>query len=103
MDVVARIRKLMDERGWTEYRLAKYSGLAGSTIQNIFQRNTIPSIITLEAICNGFGITLSQFFSDSEMVEMTPDMKELFDNWTSLTPLQKEAVLNMLKAINTPV
>ena len=80
MDVLERLRGLLDERGWTEYRLAKECGLSESTIANIFRRNSVPSITTLESICNGFGITLSQFFADGDMVELTPQAKELFDN-----------------------
>ena len=72
MDVLERLRGLLDERGWTEYRLAKECGLSESTIANIFRRNSVPSITTLESICNGFGITLSQFFADGDMVELTP-------------------------------
>ena len=90
----------MDEKGWTEYRLSKECGLSESTIANIFRRNTIPSISTLEAICNGFGITLSQFFADYDMVEMTPELKELFDQWTTLTAEQKKIILDMAKALN---
>ena len=60
----------------------------------------MPSIPTLEAICRGYGITLSQFFAEGEMVELTPDLKEVFDNWTSLTPEQKAAAGQMLKAMN---
>ena len=75
MDVLERLRVLLDERGWTEYRLAKECGLSESTIANIFRRNSVPSITTLESICNGFGITLSQFFADDNMVELTPQAK----------------------------
>ena len=69
MDVHKRLRQLLNERGWTEYRLSKKCGLSESTLANIFRRNTMPSITTLEAICNGFGITLSQFFAEDKMVE----------------------------------
>ena len=58
MDAKARIRELMAERKWSEYRLAIASGLSQSTVANIFNRNTTPSIATLESICAGFGITL---------------------------------------------
>jgi transcriptional regulator with XRE-family HTH domain len=61
MDTLERIRQLLNERNWTEYRLAKESGLSDSTIKNIYKRNTQPTIDTLEAICRGFGITLAQF------------------------------------------
>lgn len=100
MDVHKRLRQLLNERGWTEYRLSKKCGLSESTLANIFRRNTMPSITTLEAICNGFGITLSQFFAEEDMVELTPELKNLFDKWISLTPEQKNAVYSMVNAFN---
>lgn len=100
MDTHSRLRQLMAERGWTAYRLAKASGLSESTLANIFKRNTVPSIATLEAICSAFGISLAQFFAENKMVELAPDLKELFDSWVSLTPEQKQAVLQMIRAMN---
>lgn len=101
MDTHKRLQQLLKERGWTEYRLAKNCGLSESTIANIFRRNTVPSIATLEAVCNGFGITMSQFFAEGEMVELSPELKEIFDNWVSLTPEQKKAVAQLLRAMNS--
>lgn len=101
MNTHDRLRGLLNERGWTEYRLAKECGLSESTLANIFRRNTLPSIGTLEAICQGFGITISQFFAEGDMVEMTPEMKELFDSWVSLTAQQKEAVLQMIRTLGS--
>lgn len=100
MDTLGRLRQLLTERGWTEYRLAKESGLSDSTIKNIYKRNTQPTIETLEAICRGFGITLSQFFAEGDMVEMTPELKELFEHWMPLTMEQKKVTLMMVKAFS---
>ena len=100
MDTHARLQQLLRERGWTEYKLSKACSLAQSTIGNIFRRNTIPSIATLETICKGFGITMSQFFADADMVELTADTKELFDCWICLTPSQKAAAIQLLKAMS---
>ena len=100
MDTHERLHQLLRERGWTEYRLSKKCGLSQSTIGNIFRRNTIPSITTLEAICDGFGITLSQFFAESDMVELSPDTRELFESWVVLIPEQKTAALQMIKAMS---
>ena len=61
MDILSRIKTLMGARGWTAYRLASEAGLTESTIQNLFRRNGIPTLPTLEAVCSAFGITLSQF------------------------------------------
>ena len=92
-----RIRQLMDECNWTEYRLAKEANLSQSTIANLFKRNTVPSIPTLEAICCGFGITLSQFFSEGNFVELTDEQKKLFDKWVTLTKEQKLLLLELVK------
>lgn len=100
MDTHSRLRQLMAERGWTAYRLAKESGLSESTLANIFKRNTVPSISTLESVCSAFGISLAQFFAEGDIVELTPELKELFDNWVALAPEQKQAALLMVKAMN---
>ena len=100
MDTHERLRQLLNERGWTEYRLSKNCGLSESTIANIYRRNTVPSLATLEAICKGFGITMAQFFAEGEMVEINPELKELFENWVNLTPEQTKAANQMLKAMN---
>lgn len=100
MDTHERLRQLLNERGWSEYKLAKRCGLSESTVANIFRRNTVPSIATLETICSGFGITMSQFFAEGDMIEITPELKELFENWVNLTPERKKAANQMLKAMN---
>lgn len=92
MDVNGRIKHLMKERNWTEYRLAKMAGLSASTLSNLFTRNTMPSINTLESICNGFGITLAQFFTEGEVIELSGEQKEFFDEWVTLTADEKELV-----------
>ena len=100
MNTKTRIRQLLEERGWTEYRLSKESGLAQTTISNIFKRNTEPTIPTLEAICVGFGITLAQFFSDGTAVELTQEQRDLFDRWVSLTAEQKKVLYDLIKTMN---
>lgn len=54
MDIQGRIRELMEERSWTEYRLAKEANLSHSTVANMFNRNNAPTFPTLEAICSAF-------------------------------------------------
>ena len=101
MDVNERLRQLLNERGLTTYKMSELSGLSHTTLANVFKRNTVPSISTLQAICNGFGITLSQFFAEGEMVEMTPELKELFNGWVTLNPEQKAAVQQIIKAMKS--
>ena len=100
MDTNAKLNQILKERGWTTYKLSAESGLSHTTLANVFRRNTVPSISTLEKICAGFGITLSQFFAEVEMVEMTPELKQFFDKWITLTKEQKDAVLKIMDAMS---
>ena len=97
METNTRIKQLMDVRCWSEYRLAKESNLSQSTIANIFKRNTVPSITTLESICSAFGITIAQFFAEGNMVELTDEQKEFFDKWATLTKKQKTAIYDLIQ------
>ena len=101
MDALERIRELMKERNWKEYRLAKESGVPQSTISTLFKRNNLPSISTLEAICGGFGITMSQFFAEGELVELTPEQRQFFDDWAVLSPEDKLLVGQLVKKLKT--
>ncbi len=99
MDTKTHIKELMDERGWTIYELAKRSGLAQTTIANMWKRNTEPTIPSLRAICNGFGITLAQFFAEGELVELTPEQHDFFLHWSALTPEQKKMLMNLVQSM----
>ena len=97
MDVIKRINDLMSERGWSAYKLAQASGLSPSTIANIYRRNTVPSLTTLEILCKAFGISLSQFFAENDsFVPLTAEQKALFDKWVNLTPSQKRLIENLI-------
>ena len=96
MDAQKRIKQLMEERGWTDYRLAKEANLSHSTITNVFKRNNAPTLPTLEVICRAFGITLAQFFAEGgEAVEITDEQRELAKSST-LTEKQKALLLEFI-------
>lgn len=101
MDIAHRIKELAETRGWSEYRLVKESKLAASTVANIYHRNTIPSIPTLEAICESFGISLSQFFSNDNMVALTEEQEDLLNHWATLSPEQKKSLLDLMKSFQS--
>jgi transcriptional regulator with XRE-family HTH domain len=98
MDTLNRITQLRDERGWSNYRLAKEANISQTTLRNLFNRNTLPSIPTLEAICAGLGVTLSQFFADGgEAIELNAEQKEMLDMWNTLSQDQKSPLLELLR------
>ena len=85
MDVRERLQSLMDERHWTIYRVAKEAGIPWSTVRNMFKRNTEPSLSTLECICNGMGITLSQFFDFDHTMGLSETQQLLLIQWNLLS------------------
>lgn len=99
MDTQKRIKELMAERGWTDYRLAKEANLSHSTVTNMFNRNNAPTLPTLEAVCRAFGITLTQFFAENEGSQMTEEQQVLFSTWSTLTDEQKWLLLDLMKTM----
>ncbi|MBD5395891.1 MAG: helix-turn-helix transcriptional regulator [Lachnospiraceae bacterium] len=102
-NVLNRIRYFLEFKHWTIYKLAKESGLSYSSLNNIFNRNTCPSVITLEKICKGLNISLSEFFSYDEnpliFDGLTDAEQELINSYRSLSAMDKkllEAYLNGL-------
>lgn len=86
VDIIDRIKVLCDSRSWSLYRLAKESGITYSTLCTMLHKSNSPSIPTLIKLCNGFGITLSQFFDfGSERAMLTDSQKELLEQWAMLT------------------
>ena len=100
MDIQQKLIELQKRRGWTDYKIAKEAGLSPNTVSNIYRRGNTPSMATLEAICRAFGITMAQFFAEGDMVELTPEQKKLFDQWSTLTPEQKDVVWKIIKSYN---
>lgn len=97
MNVIERIKELNAKRGWSEYRLVKETGLPTSTVANIFHRDTVPSIATLEAICAAFGISLCQFFAEGTSISLTAEQEDLLERWSMLTADQKAVLLNLME------
>lgn len=101
MDVKERIKILMDEKEWSEYRLAKEAGLPQSTISHLFKRNNAPTYPTIEAICRALGITLAQFFAeDGEPIVLSPEQKEVLLLWGTLSDEQKQSVKSVMQQFN---
>ena len=100
MNILERIKELRNARGWSNYRLAKESNISENSLNNLFRRNNLPTIPTLEAICKGLGITLSQFFAEgNEPVELTDVQREMLETWNTLSEEQKSALLEFLKRL----
>ena len=99
-DILAEITRLRLNRNWSEYQLAQHYGISQSTISTWYRKNQVPTIQTLEKVCLGFGITLSQFLAnDDDAVSLTESQKELLDCWAALTETQQALFMQLFKNI----
>lgn len=101
MDVKERLQQLMDERGWTIYKVAKEASIPWSTVRNMFKRNTEPSIATLECICKGMGMTLPQFFDVDNRMGLTNEQRQLIQQWNRLNDRNKQLISELVDALNS--
>lgn len=97
-----RIEELCEHYQWNHYRLAKNSGIPLASINAMFHRNTSPTIPTLEKICNGFQISMKEFF-DYEILPRVPtlssDTKILVERYESLSRPDKKLLLAYLDGL----
>lgn len=94
--VVVKLRKMMEERNWSEYRLAKEASLPQSTVANIFHRNTLPSIPTLKILCDAFGISLGEFFMELQQEEITDQETSFLRDWNKLSNKQRQLIQDLM-------
>ena len=64
MNTIERVKELAMERNLTLYTLAQQCGISYSTLKNTDQRYGQLTVDTIERICIGLDIPLSQFFEE---------------------------------------
>ena len=99
-DILMEITRLRVQRNWSEYELAKNCGIPQSTISTWYRKHQIPTIFSLDKLCKGLGITLSQFFSEAnDPVFLTTEQREILDCWCSLNQQKQQIIKALLKSI----
>ena len=56
-------------------------------------------MITLEKIYTALGVTLSQFFQESNSENLTEKQKEVLGIWNDLNANEQETVMSMLRGL----
>ena len=92
MDIVKKIDNIRVKRGWTFYKLSQESGLTQQTFTKWMEGKTVPTITAIKAVCDAFGITLANFFSENNMIEVTPETKSILENWQHLTIDEQKSI-----------
>lgn len=91
-EIIERIMALCASRSWTVYRLSKESGITYSTLCTMLHKCNAPTIATLKRICDGLGITLSEFFDQkNDSILLTDLQKGYLSKWNALSDDNRSA------------
>ena len=71
-----RILQLLEEKRMSIHRLATESGVAPSSIKNIlYGKSQNPGVVTIKMLCDGFGITVVDFFDTEAFRSLEQEIK----------------------------
>lgn len=71
-----RILQLCEEKNMTINKLATESGVAPSSVKNIlYGKSKNPGIVTIKMLCDGFGISLTEFFDTEAFKGLEQEIK----------------------------
>lgn len=95
--VFERIEYLCEKKHFTMYKLAKEAKMPYSSLNNIIHRRTCPTVGTLEKLCKGMNISLSDFFNFElyplKNDSLTAEEDELINKYRTLSQ-NKQMLLN---------
>ena len=76
LTVKERLLVLCDRRGFSIHKLAIESAVPPSTIKNILYGKSInPGIVTIKMLCDGLGISLTEFFNTPEFETLEQEIQ----------------------------
>lgn len=71
-----RLLQLLGEKKMSIHKLAMESAVAPSSIKNIIYGKSLnPGIVTLKILCDGFGISLIEFFDTEEFKNLEQEIR----------------------------
>ena len=74
--VRVRIVQLCEEREISVNKLSNISGVTQPTVNNIVSgRNRSATISTIKKLCDGFGITIQEFFDAEQFHDLEQEVK----------------------------
>lgn len=71
-NVLDTITSYREARNWSIYDLASEAGIKPTTISSWYRKNIMPTLPTLEKLCDAFNVSVSEFFSVVESAEREP-------------------------------
>ena len=99
MDIVKKIDQIRQEKGWSVNKLASEAMLTQSTVCNMLNSGCEPKIATLKAICDAFGMTLSEFFYDNTNQTIDPHDLDMVNKYKKLSEREQSIVSELIEVL----
>lgn len=93
IDIGKRIKELRERIGFTQNKLAEWAGVSQSHLRRVELGQQDITIGQLQLVCDGLGITLTEFFNIDNGEE------DLVGIMANLSPKQKQLLVDFLKSI----
>jgi transcriptional regulator with XRE-family HTH domain len=81
------LKRLREEKGWSQTRLAQESGIDRATINQVEGGRRSPTISTLEVLAAALGVEVADFFPKAQ-----PPLPDLWGTWRSQLELLESCV-----------
>ena len=97
-----RMNELCERKKISRYQLSAMTGISQSALSSIVKKKTIPTLITLNKICKGLGISLSEFFENGERRRsgnISEDQREVLDLWDTLTKEEQRFIKISMRSL----
>ena len=97
-----RMNELCERKKISRYQLSAMTGISQSALSAIVKKKTIPTLITLNKICKGLGISLSEFFENGERRRsgnISEDQREVLDLWDTLTKEEQRFIKISMRSL----
>lgn len=92
---VERLTELMTERNLSRYKLGKITGITQASLSTILSGKCAPSLSTIEKLCTGLGINVSDLFNmnDEKPYIISAEEKEALRYWNEMDKTQKKMAI----------
>ncbi|MCI8516210.1 MAG: helix-turn-helix transcriptional regulator [Hungatella sp.] len=95
-----RIDDLCRQHNMSKYRLSLITGISQSAFSKMARQQSTLSLETIQRICDALGISLAQFFSESEVYpDLTKQQQNLLHFWSLLDEKKRAYALLMMEQL----
>lgn len=95
-----KIMELCLKNEISRYQLSIKTGISQSALSDIVKKKNVPTLTTIERICEAFGITMAQFFTtDGSISNLSEEQKVILRMWNDLKTEEKGFIRNCMESI----